>query len=263
MESFQLLRLADVCAIFRLLNDLRALRFQRPLWEQPMLAGLCGLIGAQVGSSLRSFGRTPAELARSVVSIANYTREKQRESLPQGPLRNNPGDYASRPEIIRLITDTRTLACRQASADRPWCISGPVPATCKDSYNGNFIISYRRFMDPSRHHWLVLLRQGTSRPFQHRHRRMVQLFHQELAHITPLDTASGTGPAAMKQLSPRLRQTLELLGTGLAEKQVAAELGCSCNTVHGYVKELHRRFAVSTRSELLVRLYETRGLAQA
>ena len=263
MESFQLLHLADVCAIFRLLNDLRALRFQRPLWEQPMLAGLCGLIGAQVGSSLRSFGSTPAELARSMVTIANYTREKQRESLPQGPLRNNPGDYASRTEIIRLITDTRTLACRQASADRPWCISGPVPVTNKDSYNGNFIISYRRFMDPSRHHWLVLLRPGTSRPFQHRHRQMVQLFHQELARITPLDRDPGTGPAAMKQLSPRLRQTLDLLGTGLAEKQVAAELGCSCNTVHGYVKELHRRFAVSTRSELLVRLYETRGLAQA
>jgi DNA-binding NarL/FixJ family response regulator len=92
---------------------------------------------------------------------------------------------------------------------------------------------------------------------------MVQLFHQELARITPVDAVPCTGAAAIKRLSPRLRQTLDLLGTGLAEKQVAAELGCSCNTVHGYVKELHRRFAVSTRSELLVRLYETRGLAQA
>ncbi len=263
MEKSEPLRLADVCGIFRLLNEVHDLGLQPALWKQRMLSGLCGLIGGQVGICVQTFDAGAVDLARSVVAVVKCTPEKQRENFLASCLRDNPNAHPGRTEIIRLISDARTLACRQACDDRPWCISGPVPITCKDSYTDNFIISYRRFMNPSRHQWLVVLRQSNNRPFQHRHRRVVQLFHQELARITPVDTLPRAGVGAMMQLSPRLRQTLDLLGTGLAEKQVAAELGCSCNTIHGYVKELHRRFAVNTRSELLVRLYETRASAQA
>lgn len=52
-------------------------------------------------------------------------------------------------------------------------------------------------------------------------------------------------------LSPRLRQTLDLLLRGLSEKQLAARLGLSRATVHEYITSLYRHFGVSGRAELM------------
>lgn len=57
--------------------------------------------------------------------------------------------------------------------------------------------------------------------------------------------------ANIANLTPRQRQTLELLLDGLSEKQVAGELGISRATVHDYTVQLHRHFDVSSRGELL------------
>jgi len=57
----------------------------------------------------------------------------------------------------------------------------------------------------------------------------------------------------MPRLSPRLKQTLNLLLTGDSEKQIARRLSLSQHTVHVYVKALHRGFGVSSRGELLAR----------
>jgi len=62
----------------------------------------------------------------------------------------------------------------------------------------------------------------------------------------PVASELGTVP-----LSPRLREVLDLLLQGRSEKEVANELELSRHTVHDYVKELHYRFGVSSRSELL------------
>jgi DNA-binding CsgD family transcriptional regulator len=64
------------------------------------------------------------------------------------------------------------------------------------------------------------------------------------------------GKAALvsgESLSRRQRQTLELLLSGNAEKQIAAHLSISRHTVHVYVKSLYKRFGVSSRGELLAR----------
>lgn len=54
-------------------------------------------------------------------------------------------------------------------------------------------------------------------------------------------------------LSPRMRQTLELLLAGASEKQVARQLGVSQHTIHVYVKDIYQRFEVSSRAELMSR----------
>jgi DNA-binding NarL/FixJ family response regulator len=54
-------------------------------------------------------------------------------------------------------------------------------------------------------------------------------------------------------LSARMRQTLEGLLAGEAEKQIAYRLRLSRHTVHVYVKGLYRHFGVSSRGELLAR----------
>ena len=87
--------------------------------------------------------------------------------------------------------------------------------------------------------------------FTSRERVLVNLFHLEMGWIyradLPLAAPETSG------ISPRQRQTLELLLAGDSEKQIAAKLRLSQNTVHHYVKALYRHFHVSSRSELLSR----------
>jgi DNA-binding CsgD family transcriptional regulator len=52
-------------------------------------------------------------------------------------------------------------------------------------------------------------------------------------------------------LSRRLRQTLELLLEGYSEREIARELGLSPHTVHGYCRDVFRRFGVPTRPRLM------------
>ena len=62
---------------------------------------------------------------------------------------------------------------------------------------------------------------------------------------------------AIPGLAPRHRQTLEGLLAGDSEKQIAARLGVSRNTVHVYVTALYRHFDVNSRGELLARFLKS------
>jgi LuxR family maltose regulon positive regulatory protein len=58
-------------------------------------------------------------------------------------------------------------------------------------------------------------------------------------------------PALGASLSERERTVLELLRSGLSEREVAAELVVSFNTVHSHVKAIYRKLGVSSRAEAL------------
>ena len=60
-------------------------------------------------------------------------------------------------------------------------------------------------------------------------------------------------------LAPRLEETLRALMTGASEKQIADDLGVSKHTLHQYVKTLYRRFAVSSRPELMAKVMGKAG----
>ena len=55
--------------------------------------------------------------------------------------------------------------------------------------------------------------------------------------------------------TPRQEEVVQLLSLGLTEKQVAAELQISWQTVHAHVKRLYKRYGVGTRIGLLRRMY--------
>jgi DNA-binding CsgD family transcriptional regulator len=60
-----------------------------------------------------------------------------------------------------------------------------------------------------------------------------------------------------QRLSPRVRQVLQYILQGFAEKQIAHHLGISGHTVHVYVKNLYRQVGVSSRSELILHFLHT------
>ena len=87
-------------------------------------------------------------------------------------------------------------------------------------------------------------------------RKLVADFCKLLGDQLPTSDAKapppGRGPDG-KTLPPRHQQTLERLLIGDSEKQIAKHLRISPHTVHQYVKALYKRFAVSSRGELLAR----------
>lgn len=52
------------------------------------------------------------------------------------------------------------------------------------------------------------------------------------------------------------RRVLQLLLTGLSEKEVAVQLNISYHTVHNHVKEIYRRMGVNSRPALLAKFVE-------
>jgi DNA-binding CsgD family transcriptional regulator len=83
-----------------------------------------------------------------------------------------------------------------------------------------------------------------------RERRMVRLLLAEIVGLLGMKLAVTNEPGN-DGLTPRLRQVLQCLREGDGEKQVAQRLGISPHTVHMHINRLHRRFGVSSRSELL------------
>lgn len=75
-------------------------------------------------------------------------------------------------------------------------------------------------------------------------------------HASLAQTAASPAPA-WEDLTEREGQTLALLGAGLSNKQIARELGISDGTVKIYVRNLLRKFRLSSRLELATRLHRS------
>lgn len=63
----------------------------------------------------------------------------------------------------------------------------------------------------------------------------------------------------LPSLSPRERQILELLATGMAPKEAAAELNISYETVRNYLKQIYQKLHVRSRTEAVLRFLEADG----
>ncbi len=57
--------------------------------------------------------------------------------------------------------------------------------------------------------------------------------------------------ALEQQLTPAQRRVYEQLLRGRSEKEIAVPLGISINTVHSHSRAIYKRFAVSSRAELI------------
>lgn len=60
----------------------------------------------------------------------------------------------------------------------------------------------------------------------------------------------------LPSLSPRERQILELLATGMVPKEAAAELNISYETVRDYLKQIYQKLHVRSRTEAVLRFLE-------
>jgi DNA-binding NarL/FixJ family response regulator len=64
---------------------------------------------------------------------------------------------------------------------------------------------------------------------------------------------AGAGPASPTALTPRERQTLDLLGYGLQNKEIAVRLGVRERTVKFHIAALMRKLGAGNRTEVVAR----------
>jgi DNA-binding CsgD family transcriptional regulator len=237
------LPISDIRALLRLANSLHGA--PDPISrKRQMLAGLCELTAAACGAMLVT-QREPKSGRQRLISLVEHWPERQAEVLniptrllPAGKVSESSEVYTAR-SLLEPMSPHRLF--RHIA-----------PGTCLEHVEGPRLACTRQLGETRGIATIHLLRRGKKRtPFSHRHRLLVNLFHKNTCWVYEPDLVL-LSPNA-HALSPRERETLEYLLAGKSEKEIAMLMQVSRNTVHHYVKSLHKHFGVSSRSELLAR----------
>lgn len=249
MAKSQRLRLDEVRDVFRLLGECRDLGVDPAAWRRHALSGLCRLAGAESanGGEARWDRREgpfeiilPVDSGFSPAQLALYG-EFMRDYGPADPLIVGA--------MRRMAPGVSTQPRSRLIDERVWRRSAFFPLyRAAEQCHDLFSIVDVAATDTTD---AIVLHRGPGRPdFGGRERRVVRLFHAEAAPLIGGFLGSARG-SALVQLSPRRRQTLDLLLAGEGEKQIASRLGLSRSTVHGYVTDLYGLMGVSSRAGLL------------
>ena len=252
----------QVRRVGELVGQVKELGGDARAWRTHAVRGLIGLTGGQLGLTLDTVGAVPGGVPVPVDPVdVGWFADGDRQvylNYYQREVVDDPGSTVllALHGHVRFVTATR----EQLIPDAAWYGSAAVSELRRSTRVDDFV-STSVALRPGVLHGFVVYRPWGERRFGGRERRLVRLFH---LWLYPLYRQSPARPAEVVALTPRLRQTLDLLLDGHGVKAVAARLGLSRHTVNDYSKALHHRLGVSTRGELLRRYLPTRrapGLA--
>ncbi len=267
MSKSKHLRLRDVRAAFHLVGEVIELGADPHDWWAHLLEGLCQLTGAAtaiggeseglifvnpqfrvLGNFLARFNDDDAERFRHFM-----VNEKWKTIHEAGQrywqLRGNGAPIAVRSHEQLIVR-------------RRWLRSEMFNDYFRPSRFDDELFSFCQAPDARRQgvdlwNGITVNRALGDRPFTARERGLLRLVHSELRPLVGTKIASLAG-AASRPLSPRLRQTRDLLLSGSSEKQIAQDLGLARSTVNEYVAVLYQRYGVRSRAELMARFLRWR-----
>jgi DNA-binding CsgD family transcriptional regulator len=258
MGKSQHLRHADYRNVFQLQCECCELGADAIAWRRHMVAGLRQLLRAQVAiyQELQPAKRHrehdwliplltvdmgwSTDSDRSVLD--EFWRRNEHELCPWFAERNFHRVFHP---TGRLASFSRRALVSNADWYRGEFFNDYVRRACIDDM---LLATYDTGSDAT--HGVVLHRALRDRPFRLREHQLLGMFFAEQARCL------GTRLACRSQRSvvefpPRLQQVLMCLMEGDSEKQIAQRLGITQHTVHYHVRELYRRFGVSSRGQLL------------
>ena len=249
MDAFPLLE-TDVRAIVRLLGNVIAARGNFSGKRRILMDGLCRLVNAD--SWAWCMAEFDPEKPPSFIGFEHGGFDEERFAHYIEAM-NHPGHgeitHRSSVELKEKNTHlTRTL--RQIDPEMAFENSAIFSAWAKANI-GAIILSQRPMVGGGVSGIAVYRAVGEPQ-FDEREAKITHIILSEVPwlHFTAFpDQASRD----ITRLYPRHRTVLNLLGDGWPRKKIAAQLGISENTVHGYVKDIYRHFGVHSQSELLAR----------
>lgn len=213
-----------------------------------MLQKLAPLVRARVAIACEHFisPRDPSQTY--LVGLTEWGWQKAEQDLFYEHL--NSGGMVRDPlhePVKRLEFRSFTRRRRDFVPDNIWYAS-PIVDPLRRRCNVDDSLHTRcRLPQPGWSHAMTFMRSWGQEPFSIRDRFLVSLFHRELGQLW---RKVDSGPLA--SLSPRLRQTLDLILCGYSEKEMAAALNVSIHTAHDFAKRLYRHFSVAGRGGLIV-----------
>jgi len=242
------LRANDFRTLLHLIGECREMGADPVAWRTHFVKGAMRLVRARVGMCGESW-LTSEGFSKPQVALGwNGNQAKIWEDY----LRQHVGkDDLFWQRVQDEGALLRTVRRVDYVADRQWYQLEYVQQSWRPADVDRIILSGRDCIsNEPKYDGLILLRAWGERPFGERERQLVELLHDETAHLIGRQLATADEPSAT-QLSPRRQQVLDCLLEGDSEKQVAARLGLTRQTVNHYIKAVYRHFCVNSRAELM------------
>lgn len=253
MSKSQRLLLADVRRVISLVEELSDVGVEPHAWRLAALKGLQTLVNGQVAFTLdmkNAFPRTAPTLIQPI-DIGWETDSARRRFLQYyetGEAAEDPGSVAL--FASHLTTRFITRSRREMVNDAEWYGSSTVSEARRSGNVDDYLHSSVR-LRPGVIQGFILYRTWSDTPFQDRQRRIMRLFHGHLLRRIAEGMRQTNMFHGPPMLSPRLKQTLELLLAGKSMKEIADTLSLSHHTINDYLKAIYKRFGVHTRAELI------------
>ncbi len=262
------LRLRDVRAAFRLVGEVVELGADPHDWWPHLLEGLCRLSGAAaaIGGELEGLFFLDPKIHVLGNFFAGLDDEDVQRFTHFMVHEKWKTIHEAGERYYRLRGNSAPIAVRsgeQLMARHRWRKSELFNDYFRPSRIDDQMFSFCRAPNGRREgvnlwNGISLYRGLSDRPFTARERRLLRLVHSELRPLVGTKIESLRGSPA-RPLSPRLRQTLDLLLSGHSEKQIARQCGLAKSTVNEYVAALYQRYGVSSRAELMARFLRWRA----
>jgi DNA-binding CsgD family transcriptional regulator len=252
MPKSQRLRLHEIRQVHELIDHITEFGDRPDIWRQIALEGLTRLVGGNMALTV-DFRMTPEGIPLNVDPLdsgwqTESVRHRYYEYVTSGEMAEDPGviGLLEQQKLHRFLTATR----RQLVDDGPWYDSPTVSEARRMGDVDDLIVTSIE-LKPGITQGFVVYRPWGAKPFEPRQRRIVRLFHIGLARAIQRSDEPKPIFGPMPHLSPRLKQTLELMLTPMSAKEIAAELRLSRFTINDYQKALYRIFDVTNRMALV------------
>jgi DNA-binding CsgD family transcriptional regulator len=265
----------DAVRLLQMMGTLTQARSDPRAWRVELLQRLCEILVAAAAAAFTLKGVNGDAAGLAVVSFleAGFKSEAQQQAFMrefnEAPF-HDPLSHACLERFTSERLSALTCLRSEVCGDEIWNANPHVQNYRRATGTGDCILSLHRGIERGTCHALMAFKPlsdeaaaafvpGRPGPrFVPRDRLLLDTLHRGLESIYRSEEATQKLNRA-SGLTPRLRQTLELLLGGDTERQVAMKLSLSVHTVHDYVKALYVHFGVSSRSELLAKWMHTGG----
>ena len=253
------LRLHDVEGVFQLVNECRESWADADAWRQHLVSGVARLTGSAVAIYMeRRLGTDQRRL--EILDVADRGwRDAEARSRFMSLFADHPNLLHFLPHCIRLpqvacggqrAMELRAQLGFTGNGRRKWSPNLVFDRYHRPAFIDRYVISYADNRRTDTQVMLCAAQDRGDRAPTLRHKSILALLSRQLTPLVGTVLVTGR-QRGTNGLSPRLRQTLDGLLNGEAEKQIAARLGLSRSTVHEYVGYLYRHFGVQGRAELM------------